>query len=78
MPSRTGFRQRYTANNSPYNASTAGRRGQISPTGRYLGARQAFTDVRGDGTRAVGRGGRMVSRSTQYRDIRVGLGLSGG
>lgn len=58
------FKQQYSTNG--INASTAGRVGQVTSSGRFTGAR------------VEGNGGRYVSRDKQYRNIRAALGLSAG
>lgn len=66
---RTGYKQSYVANNIGYQASSAGRVGQTTRSGRLSGARQ----VGGFRER-----GRMVNRNQQYRGIRVAFGMAAG
>lgn len=70
--SRTGYRQQYSSNG--INASSAGRAGQ-TVNGRFNGATQGFSTERGG---AVSQQGRMLNRRQRYRQVRTGLGLSGG
>ena len=81
MPKRTSFRQSYTVKGSGYQAATSGTRltnKNTSPTGRFLGGRQGFTNVADTGAKSNSHNGRFISRDQMRRDIRVGLGLAAG
>lgn len=62
------IKQQYSTNG--INASTAGKRGGTTATGKYKNGRQTMTDA---DTGKVGRKGQMVTRRKQDYDIRVGM-----
>jgi len=70
-------RQSYTVNNIGYQSATSGRTGQTA-SGRFSGARRGQTRVDDSGNKSGSYSGRMITRNQQLRDIRIGLGLSGG
>lgn len=75
MARRKSFTQSYTTNNIGYSSITSGRVGQTSARGRFTGAAQGLQTESGGKLSA---GGKLLSHRQKYRQVRIGLGLSGG